>query len=63
MKGTLEAEYQRQSARITALGRRRRLLEVALLSGLGLFVELLLIRWLAPRAVKGWNFWRCRNSS
>lgn len=40
------AEYERQSARIARLGRRRRLLEVALLSGLGLFVELLLIRWL-----------------
>lgn len=42
----LEAEDERQRARIAALGRRRRLLEVALLSGLGLFVELLLIRWL-----------------
>lgn len=42
----MEAEYGRQSARIATLGRRRRLLEVALLSGLGLFVELLLIRWL-----------------
>ena len=40
------AEYERQSARIASLSRRRRLLEVALLSGLGLFVELLLIRWL-----------------
>ena len=42
----LEAEGERQRARIAALGRRRRLLEVGLLSGLGLFVELLLIRWL-----------------
>jgi hypothetical protein len=40
------AEHERQSARIASLGRRRRLLELALLSGLGLFVELLLIRWL-----------------
>lgn len=42
----MQAEYRRQSARIAALDPRRRLLEVALLSGLGLFVELLLIRWL-----------------
>jgi len=42
----MQAEYRRQSARIAALAPRRRLLEVALLSGLGLFVELLLIRWL-----------------
>ena len=40
------AEYERQSARIASLSPRRRLLEVAVLSGLGLFVELLLIRWL-----------------
>jgi len=42
----LEAEGERQSARIAGLGGRRRLVDVAILSGLGLFVELLLIRWL-----------------
>ena len=42
----MRAEYERQATRIASLGTRRRMLEVALLSGLGLFVELLLIRWL-----------------
>jgi hypothetical protein len=42
----LEAEGDRQSARIASLGGRRRLVDVAVLSGLGLLVELLLIRWL-----------------
>jgi hypothetical protein len=44
--GRTETEFERQSARIASLDVRRRLLEVALLSGVGLFVELLLIRWL-----------------
>lgn len=46
IREALESAGDRQVARITSLAHRRRLLEVALLSGLGLFVELLLIRWL-----------------
>ncbi len=42
----LERDREARSLRILALPERRRMLHVALLSGLGLFVELLLIRWL-----------------
>jgi SAM-dependent methyltransferase len=46
LRKVADAERSRQRDLIASMGRRRQLLELVVVSALGLFVELLLIRWL-----------------